>query len=235
MRLKDRHKKRVKQQLLSTYLADSENVSTVCVFFYFGHQPIKDMKRMRNWAENLEARHQMMHRSLYSPCKTSSQINYSEERRKCLKSKRRRGEGVHSARALSILKSLFAKKKHCKRQPKPVFLKEKIKIGSDFVQASGRAKLWRQRKWTLEVIFNKLSHLKMESDEEQPDRIYNMAVIGQEPERKQLLFLSFPVGNLISVGTAQIPWSQTSSPKVKEVSRWFETIYTQTLQSGHGH
>lgn len=74
----------------------------------FGHQPITDMKRMRNWAENLEARHQMMYRWRYSLCKTSSQINYSEGGKLLLKSKGRRREEVRSAVAFRrILEALF--------------------------------------------------------------------------------------------------------------------------------
>lgn len=59
-------------------------------FFPFGHQPIIDMKRKRNWAENLEARRQMMYRSLYSLyAKFSSQINYSEGGKGVLEKQRR--------------------------------------------------------------------------------------------------------------------------------------------------
>lgn len=148
----------------------------------------------------------MMYRSFYSLRKTSSQINYSEEGKVVLEKQeeeRRRGEGVRSARAFSILKLVFSKHTLQKTTRQTNIFKENILNGFRFCANNnqrcyfrkGWYLFWRQRKMALEVNFNKNKSFKNGLSGEQADRTHSMAAIGQEPERKQLLS-HIPYGKL---------------------------------------
>lgn len=87
----------------------------------FGHQPITDMKRRRNWAENLEARHQMMYRWRYSLCNNFIPNQLLRGRKAALE--KQREEKRRGALSRSVPEDsgviVWPNKRH-KRQPKSI-------------------------------------------------------------------------------------------------------------------